>query len=318
MPFLPVEQILVGVLVTSAVSFLFMDANPSLWFYDKLFLTENRLKRVFGGKRIWIVGASEGLGAEIALQLSACEAQLIISARNEGKLKHVASRCSGSVHVVPMDVDCSEDEMNRVVELVGPVDCVILNAGIGQQKLSVNTPKEETERIFRINALAPIHLTQTLLRQPKPPSHFVVTSSILAKFSGPLCSSYGASKQAVHAYFVSLALEQPNLQIDLPCPGPIATGFFGTEISKKELKMGASRCAHLILATMLVGGETWIAQQPTLLFFYLNQFLPGVFNFLYRKLLAPTRLALFQAGLNLYDPASIGKLRQLQKEQRRK
>ena len=316
---LPVEMLLAAVLLSSAVSFLFMDANPSLWFFDKLFMSDRRLKRRFGGKTIWITGASSGIGADLAMQLSACDATLILSARNEEKLQQVASQCAGGkVRVVPMDVDCSQEEIDRIVELIGPIDCVILNAGIGQQGLAVKTSREETERVFRTNTLSPIHLTQTLLRQPKPPSHFVVTSSVVAKVPAPLSTSYAASKHAVHGYFTSLALEMPELQIDLPCPGPISTGFFKTAPSKKELKMNVSRCARLILGTMMVGGETWIAQQPTLIFFYLNQFLPGATHLLLRWVLAPTRLALWEAGLNLFDPASIGKLRALQREARRR
>jgi short-subunit dehydrogenase len=317
MPHAPIEMILAAVLFSSAISFLFMDANPSLWCYDKFFMTKRRLKRVFGGKTIWITGASSGIGAQLALQLSACDANLVLSARNEAKLHQVASQCTGgNVRVIPMDVDCTQEEMNEVVELVGPIDCVILNAGIGQQGLAVKTSREETERVFRVNILSPIHLTQTLLRQAKPPSHFVVTSSVVAKVPAPLSASYAASKHAVHGYFSSLALEMPELQIDLPCPGPISTSFFN-EPSKTELKMGVVRCARLILGTMMVGGETWIAQQPTLIFFYLNQFLPGVTHLLLKKLLAPTRLALWDAGLNLFDPASIGKLRALKREERR-
>lgn len=329
------QRAITAAAAASAVGFFLIDANPSLWLYDKLVVTEGRLRRELAGKRIWITGASSGIGAELAQQLAACDAELVISGRNEERLELVASQCaanSGATppRIVPMEVDCSLAEMERVLDQVGPMDCVIFNAGIGQQSPASATSAEETERLFRINAMAPIHWTQLLLKKNKPPSQLVVTSSVASKFAVPLSASYAASKSAVHAYFTTLAAEQPNLKVCLPCPGPVATPLFDNtdtdadastkKKKKKEQKMPAKRCARLMISTMIKGKdsgshETWIAQQPTLFFLYLHQHLPGLANWLLQSVLGPTRVALWEAGLNIYDPASLGKLRKLRKEE---
>jgi short-subunit dehydrogenase len=311
-----IQQAVTAVAAASFVAFFFIDANPSLWVFDKFLVSPERLQKEFGGKRIWITGASSGIGAELAQQLAACNAQLILSGRSQEKLRQVAAECGSGSRTIVMDVHCSEQEMARIVEEVGPVDCVILNAGIGQQAPASRTSREETENLFRINALAPIHWTHCLLKQRNPPSQFVVTSSVAAKFGVPLSASYAASKHAVSGYFASLAAEKPHLKICLPCPGPVATPLFGTVPSKRERKMAASRCARLILSTMVLGGETWICQQPTLLFCVLNQYFPGIANLILRRALGPTRVALWEAGLNVYDPSSFGKLRKLQQEEK--
>lgn len=316
LPYLYPQQALATAAAAFVVSFFFMDANPSLWVFDKLFVTPDRLQKEFGGKRIWITGASSGIGAELAQQLAGCKAQLILSGRSDQKLQQVASKCGSGTRTVVMNVDCSEQEMSRIVKEIGQVDCVILNAGIGQQRPAATTQRDETENLFRINAIAPIHWTQCWLNQPQPPSHFVVTSSVAAKFGVPLSASYAATKHAISGYFASLASESPNLKISLPCPGPVATPFFGTSASKAERKMDASRCARLILSTMILGGETWISQQPTLFFCYLNQYAPGLANLILQRALGPTRVALWEAGLSTYDPASIGKLRKLRQEKK--
>jgi dehydrogenase/reductase SDR family protein 7 len=329
------KELLTGLATAWTMAFLFLiDANPSLWMYDKLMVSPKRIRNKFGGnsmienqhpKRVWITGASAGIGAELAIQLaSACQEgiTIIISARSKDKLQHVAECCGGNanVQVVPMNVDCSQSELERIIKEIGPVDCVILNAGIGQQSLADEVSREETEQVFRINTFAPIHITQTLLRQPNPPSHFVVTSSVVAKCPAPLSTSYAASKHAVQGYFASLLVENPNLRIDLPCPGPVATAIFGTTSDPKERKMTPARCARLIIAAMLKpsGGETWIAQQPTLIFFYLQQYFPTFTLWLLQNVLAPTRVALFKNNLSLFDPASLGKLRALKKEAARR
>lgn len=309
-------------LAAFAFTFCLIDANPSLWLFDKLFVSPKRIRSKFASKRIWITGASGGIGAELALQLAACDASVVISARNEKKLQQLAERCSAcnenaQVQVLPLDVDMPQAKLEKLVEQVGPVDCVVLNAGIAQQCPAAQVSREETERVFRINTFAPIHFTQTLLQQPTPPNHFVVTSSVVAKGPVPLSTSYAASKHAVDGYFKSLMVEQPSLRIDLPCPGPVATRLFGTEPNANERKMEARRCARLILATMLSsGGETWIAQQPTLTFFYLQQFLPGFSFWFLQTVVGPIRTALWENGLNLFDPSSLAKLKALRKEQK--
>jgi short-subunit dehydrogenase len=210
MPLLPFSQAITAAAAASIISFFFMDANPALWILDKTIVTPKRLQNEFAGRRIWITGASSGIGAELARQLTASGAQIIVSGRNEEKLNYIASQ-TGAVAVVT-DVDLSEEEMTAVMEKVGQIDCVILNAGIGQLMPAVKTKREDIERIFRVNTLAPIHWTQLLLSRPNPPTQFVVTSSVAAKFGVPLSSSYAASKHAIMGYFSSLAAENPRLR----------------------------------------------------------------------------------------------------------
>ena len=71
----------------------FIDANPSLYLYDKFISTNEKRMQTFSDKRIWITGASTGIGAELAKQLSSHGASLVLSARDETKLNAVAEEC---------------------------------------------------------------------------------------------------------------------------------------------------------------------------------------------------------------------------------
>ena len=60
--------------------------------------------RDFQNKTYWIVGASEGLGRALAIQLAQLGAKVIISARNEERLIELSEEIGSNSLVLPMDV----------------------------------------------------------------------------------------------------------------------------------------------------------------------------------------------------------------------
>ena len=315
-----------------AASFGVMDANPSLFLYDRFVCTEDHLRSTFQGKNIWIVGASSGIGAEMARQLSRHGANLVLSSRPSEKLDSVANDCQqlgqGSTVVIPLDMTSSDETMEHAVSKVQSIlgdrqiDSIVLNAGRGQLAPATATSRAQTESMFAVNTIGPIALTTILLSQgliqEGKGNHLVVTSSVGAKFGVPLSSSYASTKHALHGFYNSLAAENPWMRIDLVCPGPVKTNFHinhqdtgskepkpaDTKAPVRELKMPVERCASLIISSMIMGkrgGERWIAEQPTLFGLYLNQFAPSLFQLALEKI-GPVRLKAFQEGKNLYDP----------------
>jgi dehydrogenase/reductase SDR family protein 7 len=141
----------------------------------------------------------------------------------------------------------------------------------------------------------------------------------------PLSASYAGSKWAIHGYMNSIKAEMPWLRIDLICPGPVDTSFHSNKDriditnnsqdsnkelgnkDKKKLKMSVKRCTQLYLSSLLhgtknkAGGEYWIAEQPTLLGLYINQYFPGLFQTLLSKI-GPFRVQAWEDGKDLYDP----------------
>jgi short-subunit dehydrogenase len=337
----PFRNLLAAGVAACAASFSFMDANPALYLFDKFFVNDKRLHEHFQGKNIWILGASSGIGAEVARKLSQHGANLILSSRSSERLEIVAESCrrnTNKVSLITLDVAASQNDLETAVdqalEIVGSanLDCVILNAGRGQLAPAKQTTRETTEQIFQINTLAPIHITQILfqrgaLHQDKG-KHLFVTSSIGAKFAVPLSASYAASKHALHGYFNSLQAENPWLRIDLLCLGPVDTSFHKNHIdssrkdthaetettnnpqsdnisSVRELKMPVQRCASLFVSSMLMSNgsnnERWVSEQPALMGMYINQYFPGLFHRLVKGM-GPIRVQAWKEGKNLYDP----------------
>ena len=83
----------------------------------------------------------------------------------------------------------------------------------------------------------------------------------------------------------------------------------------RELKMDVQRCVTLIITSMIMMNrnnannngqgnckEYWIAEQPTLIGLYINQYLPTIFQNLVLSKVGPIRIKAFKDGKNLYDP----------------
>lgn len=104
----------------------------------------------------------QGLGRQLALQLSACGATLVLWDIDKGKIHSVATEireAGGAAH--PYVVDCAKKEdvyrvAKQVGEEVGNVAVLINNAGIAPEKAFVNgeLKDEEIERTYAVNALA--------------------------------------------------------------------------------------------------------------------------------------------------------------------
>ena len=329
------------------LAFSQMDANPALFLHDKIFVNERFLDSQFQGKTVWITGASSGIGAQLALELSEHGVNLILTARPSDRLISVAAECGrrqleqgkGTVTVVPADLAAEVETLEGVVDEVmnritgDSIDFIILNAGVGQLRPAIQTGNEITEHIFKVNTLAPIALTQLLLARGAlrvdRGTHLVVTSSVGAKFGVPLSASYAASKHALHGYYNSLKAELPWLRVDLICPGSTDTNFHSSHIggsgesasngsqkkeetSRKKMKMPTSRCSRLFLSSMTMkhqqGGEYWIAEHPVLLGLYVNSFFPDAFQRILSKV-GPLRVKAWEDGLDLYDSETWKKRR---------
>ncbi|CAB9520980.1 Dehydrogenase/reductase SDR family member 7 [Seminavis robusta] len=343
----------------AVAAFGFMDANPSLYCYHQFLqwrgtASQGAYHDHFANKTVWIVGASSGIGEELAYQISPYCQKLILSSRNGEQLRKVAQACQTCpVAVIPLDVTSTPQELERLIleqlipELCNNPDdennanslCVIFNAGQGHLSTVQETDPATTLRMFQVNTIPPIVLTQLLLQHKilapgktnKDKPQIVLTSSVAGRMGVPLSASYAASKHALHGYASSLQAECSSwLRVDILCPGPIDTPFFQnqpdkrnqqqtqqqqqttddttTKTKKSPFKMSVQRMASLAMSHMAQkrqqGQEAWIAKQPTLLGMYLQQYVPGLWQWALNQKVGPKRVSLYQRGLDLYDPSS--------------
>ena len=310
--------------VAAAIAFIaLIDCNPSLWLYSKLFPSLD----AYQGKSIWITGASSGIGEELAVQLSHTGARLVLSARRKSELERVKARCKvgSSVSLLPLDVTSGTAVLGTAVSQAltdfgeGGIDIMILNAGQSQREPAMKSNIQVTRDTMKLNFESAVELAMLVMQKDKwvqkEKGHMVVTSSVAGKLPVALSSSYAASKAALHGYFNSLRSEFRWLRVDLVCPGPVATpialsshstpaGRVNLQNEKHDNKMGVERFTTLMLSGIQgphwLFYETWISQQPELLFTILNQYVPTLTTAL-AKVLGPKRIEAFENGLDIYS-----------------
>jgi dehydrogenase/reductase SDR family member 7B len=193
----------------------------------------------FRNKRIWITGASSGIGESLAYAMSAEGAHLILSARRISELERVMAQCgaAASVQIVPLDLSDHASIPILVAEVLreqGKIDVLINNGGISQRALASETSLDVDRKLMEVNYLGTVALTKALLPSMvmHQLGHIVTITSLTGKFGTKLRSSYAASKHALHGFFDSLRAELGDtpIKITLVCPG-----FIRTSISENAL-----------------------------------------------------------------------------------
>lgn len=180
-----------------------------------------------------ITGGSRGLGREIAHQFAERGAQLVLVARGKQSLQAAAAALEEQTEVLAIAADVGQ-QAERIAEAAlarfGRVDVLVNNAsGIGPSPmpLMADYPWEELLRLFRTNAVAPLHLTQLLLPQMLASQAGVVinVTSDAAVQAYPGWGGYGASKAALEHWSRVMAaeLEGSGVRIFLVDPGDMNT-----------------------------------------------------------------------------------------------
>lgn len=201
----------------------------------------------FQNKVIWITGASSGIGSELAKQLSAIGAKLVLSARNEEKLNALKKDLTNSQEhlVLPFDLgnfDNADELVKTIYDKYGKLHILFNNGGLSQRGEAIDTGIDVDRKIMEINYFGNIKLCKALLpkfREAKE-GHIVVISSIAGKFGFYWRSAYAASKHALQGFYESVLLEEAknNINVTLAYPGKINTPISESALNSSGEKHG--------------------------------------------------------------------------------
>lgn len=187
-------------------------------------------------KTALITGASGGLGFEFAKILAGRKYDLVLVARNEGKLyalkNNLETKYGISVYVCAADlsvVDAALDVFNYTLEHELQIDVLINNAGFGDTGCFAESDWQKQYEMVQVNITALMQLTYLFLTPmiERGEGRIMNLSSVAAFCAGPDMSIYYASKAFVRSFSEAVAEEVKGTGVTVTalCPGPTATGF---------------------------------------------------------------------------------------------
>ncbi len=202
------------------------------------------------GKTILITGASSGIGRQTAIMCSKMGANVIITARNEERLKCTFDNLqveNGQKHNMVLADLSGEEGIIELVEQLPELNGVSLNAGIVKTLPVKFINNDDLLDVLNTNMIGPVLLTQRLLKKKKlrKGSSVVFTSSIGGVFISTIGNTmYGISKGGLNAFMKGLALEMAanGIRSNSVNPGFVATNILSAGvISDEQLKENMSK-----------------------------------------------------------------------------
>lgn len=189
--------------------------------------------------KILITGASGGFGELTVKTLLKNGHSVVGTMRNLAtKNKDIAEELTGlGAKIVEMDVT-SDESVNKAVaesiELLGGLDVVVNNAGVGVLGIQENFTIDDFKRLFDINVFGVQRVNRAALPflRKQGSGLLLHVSSLLGRMALPFYGPYNASKWALEALAENYRLELSGFGVDscLVEPGGYPTGFFNNLI----------------------------------------------------------------------------------------
>lgn len=186
--------------------------------------------------RIFITGASSGIGLALARHYALQGATLGLAARNLEALETLAISLPGRHHVYPLDVTDAEALAAAAADFMahgGAPDIVIANAGISIGTLTAERSDNNAfRRVLEVNVLGMVHTFQPFIAAMQAEGGRLVGIASVAGIRGlPGAGAYSASKAAAIAYLESLRVELRGSGIKVVT---IAPGYIDTPMTQKN------------------------------------------------------------------------------------
>jgi short-subunit dehydrogenase len=179
------------------------------------------------GARVWVTGASSGIGAALARELADRGAAVAISARSADKLTEVAG---SRMHVEPVDVTdraATVAAAAAVREALGGLDVAVLNAGTWSRFRVDEWDSDVFADHIRTNLMGAVHTLEgvvpTMLAEGR--GQIVGVASVAGYRGLPGSEAYGASKAALLNLLEALrgALAPRGVVVQTVAPGFVKT-----------------------------------------------------------------------------------------------
>jgi NAD(P)-dependent dehydrogenase (short-subunit alcohol dehydrogenase family) len=197
------------------------------------------------GRHALITGGGTGIGASCATHLNAAGAKVTVLGRRAEPLEKIRNIVNGTAVQADVtdraQIDRAFDEARAVN---GPIEMLVVNAGIADSAPFAKTTRESWDRIIATNLTAAFDCAQAALSDllASENGRLIFVASVASLRGVPYAAHYAASKHGLLGLMRSMALEfaKTKLTVNAVCPGYVESPMTSASIARVMDKTGRS------------------------------------------------------------------------------
>ena len=185
-------------------------------------------------KKIWITGASSGIGKSVAEKFANEGWKVAVSARRKGLLDELAK--NENIKSFPLDITNRSqinDVFKNIINEFGNLDICLFSSGTYEPKDEQNIDPDKIENVIKINLLGVIDCVKSVedYFKKRKSGHISIVSSIAGYRGLPNSSGYGPSKAALTNFSESIYFDFKKYGVRVSVVSP---GFIKTPLTDKN------------------------------------------------------------------------------------
>lgn len=214
----------------------------------------------FGGKSVLVLGGSRGIGAAIVRRFAADGAKVTFTYAGSREAAERLAAETGSTAVMTDSAD--RDAVIARVRDSGPLDVLVVNAGVGSFGDPLEMDPDAVDRLIRINIAAPYHASVEAARRMAEGGRIIVIGSVNGdRIPFPGLSAYAMSKSALQGMARGLARDfgPRGITVNVVQPGPVDTDLNPADGPMKDIMHSAMAIKRHGRPEEVAGMVAWLA-----------------------------------------------------------